>query len=126
MRWTLHDPVAGDTWAMPINPNTMTTLVATKKFDTTAGTGADGRVRTLAEPIAPFEWSFGGVIRAQDQYDALADWCTRPNPIELSDHFGRTWLVLLEAFDPDEKRPTLRTAWRFDYTVRAHVLGRLA
>lgn len=114
-RWTFYDPATTDTYVHQINPNTMTSPF--RGNSTEAMTG----VLSYRKRSEPREWTFGGVIRTQQQYEDLRDWATRTGRLHVTDHLGRTFEVFLIEFVPDEKTPTANNAWRFDYTMRALV-----
>jgi hypothetical protein len=119
VRWKFTDPVASETWTVPINPNTMTSPWP-KTSITLAGSPLGGDVRALVK-TTPVEWSFGGVMRTQAHYDELLRWVSKPNPVTVTDHLGRTFNVLLTKFDPEDVRVVLPTKW--NYTVTAYILG---
>lgn len=130
-RWIFHDPAEAETWTVPINPNEMTDPESrTRAFNF----GVASRSSNVSAPAAirgieaasqqPVEWSFGGVIHTQDHHDKLEHWARKPGEIEVTDHFGRTWVVVMKTFEPTERRPTLSKPWRFTYTMRALVLER--
>lgn len=119
-RWIFHDPVAVETYTVPINPNAMTSPFPKTAKQTLPASPVDGRVRALSTP-QPVEWQFSGVIRTQAHYDALLAWVRKQNPVEITDHLGRTFTVLLTTFDPQDQRTPLTTKWT--YTVKGYVLG---
>jgi cell wall-associated NlpC family hydrolase len=117
-RWRFTDPVGGDTYTVPINPNTMTSPF--RKTSVSLQGSPHGEVRALAK-TTPVEWSFGGVIRTQAHYDALLAWTQKPNPVTITDHLGRTHTIILSAFNPEDARAALPTKW--NYTITGYVLS---
>jgi hypothetical protein len=126
IRWSLRHPGTGVTYTMPINPNTMTNPHGPRQTIGYVASPIDGAVRARRGRRMPQEWAFGGVIRTQDHHDALRDWCSSPDLVELTDHLARRWLVRLVAFEPEERRPTPYVTWRFRYMIRCYVYRRLA
>lgn len=132
-RWTLHDPTTNETYVFPLNPNKMTTPHSPRNFNiiATAPSGAltggsrqgMGRVVELARD--PFEWSFSGRIKTEAHYDRLLAWSNKVHRIQLSDHFGRTWLVRVLDFNPNELTPTPRISWRYEYDFKVLNYGEL-
>lgn len=130
-RWVLHDPSTSETWTFPINPNKMTSPHPTKTTtifarnynfeDTKAGVG-----RVLEYQQEPYDWQFSGVIRSQQHYTDFRDWCHRVHRLELTDHLGRTWRIRFDSVDLEEQKPTLRKDWRFSYTAKAIMYGRVS
>lgn len=127
-RWLFHDPATGESWTVPINPNEMTDPMArTRNFQfgvasRSSNLPAPAVIRGIENASEPVEWSFGGVIQTQDHHERLESWSRRPGEITITDHFARTWTVLMKTFEPTERRPTLSKPWRFTYTMRALVL----
>lgn len=122
--WVLSDPVTAATWTMPINPDKMTSPHPRKTLQHVRGT--DGKARSTAGRKQAVEWSWEGVIRSQAHYDALLEWAQKPYPIEVTDHFGHTWSVVIQAFLPVDRRPNPRTPIRLRYTMQTLNLGRVA
>jgi hypothetical protein len=122
-RWRLHDPVTDETWIMPINPNTMTSPHPQKSLATAYGTrrGTD-RIRTFMTPEAIVSWEWGGVIRSKEHYDELVRWSRKPGEVHVTDHFGRTWVVVFEKVVPTDRVPTANVPWRLRYTMRSMIL----
>lgn len=131
IRWSIHDPWTGETWVFPMNPNRMTSPHPAKSstiFSRNANQVDDttGISRVLQQRQSPYEWQFSGVIRTQQHYESLRDWARRLERLELKDHFGRIWSVRFDSVDINEQRDTARNPWRFEYTAKAIVYGRLA
>lgn len=128
MRWTLFDPATLTTYVMPINPDRMSSPHPRKKIDTAYGGrgGAGlGRIRTFMAPADAVEWTFEGPIRTQAHHDALQTW-SQKGEVYVTDHLGRTWVVIMQTFVPDERKPTAATPWRLRYTMKCLVMRQLA
>lgn len=131
-RWIFHDPDTDETWTVPINPNSMTDPEnRTRDFQfgvrsRSANIPAPAAIRGIENPLPIIEWEFGGVIHTQVHHDTLEYWSRKPGEIEITDHFGRTWVVLMKTFEPTERRPTPSKPWRFSYEMHADVLERVA
>jgi hypothetical protein len=123
IRWSLNDGVT--TYTFPLNPKEMGPLGRTYSRQVLA----PGATRTQARVLEgregeAYPWEFSGRIYKQAHYDALELWSRKHMPVTLADHLGRTYKVILTHFDPkDLRRPG--TTIRWDYTVKAIVLGRL-
>lgn len=127
VRWIFIDGTT--TWTVPINPNEMSTPYASKRRQTMGNSGGPanraGTIYTLQAPVVPHEWTFGGVIRTEDHHNQLLAWSQKNRPVRITDHFGRTWEVLIVQFDATDRRPTANNAWRMKYTMRTLMLGRV-
>jgi hypothetical protein len=122
IRWSLTDGT--NTYQFHLNPKQMGPLGQTYTRDSLpsiiGGVHANETSATKA-----YEWSFAGRIYLQDHYDALLEWSEKAQVLELSDHLGRTYEVILTQFAPtDLRRPG--TTIRWDYEMKAIVLGRIA
>lgn len=127
MRWTLSDPATSETWAMPINPDAMTSPFPGKSIVTAYGSRRGRRrPRTVMTPPPIVEWEWEGVIRTEAHYDQLHTWATKGREVHVTDHLGRTWEVLLQAFIPEDRKPTPQTPWRMRYSMRSLILRRVA
>lgn len=130
-RWSLYDPSTSETWTFPINPNKMTsphpakssTIFARNVSQVDDSTGIS---RVFQQRQEPYEWSFSGVIRSQEHYEDFRDWARRVVRLRLTDHFGRVWSIRFDSVDMDEQKPTFRHPWRFTYTAKATVYGRIS
>lgn len=129
-RWTFVDPIADETWVMPINPNTATSPFVAKNITTAQGADLDShgihRTRMFQAPSAPTSWQFGGVIRTKEHHDELLRWAGKANIVRVTDHLQRTFIVLLQKLDVTDRTPTASTSWRMTYTMTALVLSRVA
>lgn len=132
VRWSLVDPVTGERWTLPVNPNTASSpLPGRKNISTAQGANLDAggihRTRVFQAPSAPTEWEFGGVVLSKAQHDALAKWSEKSNEVRVSDHLGRTFEVIIRQLEVVDRRPLAgRTKYRMTYTMRALVLRRMA
>lgn len=124
-RWTLTSVDTGDSWTMPINPNTMSSVNRTRQVDTFSG-GVTSRVRSFERAAEPVKWTWAGVIRSKDHYDALAAWARRPGKVRVTDHLGRTFEVLMQQFEPEDRKPTAKVDWRLRYTMQVVLLRRVS
>lgn len=117
-----------------MNPNKMTsphaprnmTVYPSAPIYNPAVEARGGMARVFEHAREPYEWSFSGVIREGEQYDELLRWCRKLRRVELTDHLGRTWLIRMSAFLPDEKKPTARRRDLYDYEVKAIIYGEIA
>lgn len=124
-KWTFHDPVTTETYVFPISPYQMTTLTPKHSHIVGAAGGhSEQRKRITEAPTQPFDWSFTGRIRTQQQHDDLDEWTRKGYPIHVSDHLGRTWEVLIRSFKPKDLRGRLSTRWEYD--IAGTVLGRVS
>ena len=133
-RWSFTDPLTSDYWEFPINPNAMdpphralnltpgarNATVPTQEMKNT------GVARVLQGKRQPLEWTFAGNIRTRDQYMQLRHWTHKRRRILVTDHFGRTWSILLQNLTYTEQRPTPRAGWKFTYVAHCIMYGRIS
>jgi hypothetical protein len=125
-RWTLHDPVAGDTYTMRNNPKGMTTPVTSHRTNVSARSGVDGNFRAFRQPGLPHAFTFSGRIRRQEEYDALLAWAARPNRLIITDHLGREHEVIPVGFAPTPVEKTgTGNPMLFDYTFKTLYMRRV-
>lgn len=125
-RWVFHDPSTAESYQVPINPNQMSDPQNRQRVMTYSNYDRNGRFRTFETPAQIVEWSFGGVMHTEEHYKALEFWSKKSTTVQITDHLGRTWAVVMKSFEPVEVRPTALKPWRFTYTMKAVVLRRLA
>ncbi len=130
-RWHFQNPVTGEDWELPLNPNTMTSPHRSREIVTTAGAGPhgsfEGGLLTVSRPPRPKQWEFGGVINTESHYQELNRWALMESPIFITDHLDRTWEVVVETFAPEDRRTGAGhlTSWRYMYTMRVLVMRRM-
>lgn len=130
-RWQLHDPSTSETYVFQRNPNKMTsphpkkaTTIFSRNFNFVDEKLGVGRVIQFRQE--PYEWQFSGDIRTEAQYEDLRDWTRRVGRLELTDHFLRVWEVRFDSVEIDELRPRKTNYWRFGYTAKAIIYGRIS
>lgn len=130
-RWVLHDPATAETWTFPMSPNKMTSPHPPKAAtifsrNVSQADDAGGINRVLMQRRSPYEWQFSGVIRTEAQHDDFKDWLRRTGRLEITDHFSRTWSVRFDSVEINEQKPTFRNNWRYEYTAKAIIYGRVS
>lgn len=126
VRWILEDPGAVETIRLPINPNKMDAPDRPRNMTWAWGTAwGQERMRGIDVPGPATEWSWGGVLLTESHYLLLLDWAGRLVRLNLTDHLGRSFEVVIRKFDPVERLPTRRSAWRADYTMTCLLLKEL-
>lgn len=120
-RWSLRDTSTGETVVFPFNPNTMSGPDGPNETEVFPASPVDGRHRQWRRPRRPWDWQFGGVLLNQAHHDLMQSWFERSAKLELVDHFGRTLIVRLVAFDPEPRRARRTNLDRYTYTVKTLV-----
>jgi hypothetical protein len=123
-RWLFTDSVVPATYRVPRNPNQMTNPFGSKSIDTLPGGPVESRIRARMGVPTPHEWRFGGTGEDQDHHDQLLAWSQKEYPIDITDHLGRTFTVVITKFDYAERRPSAQRPWKFTYEMTTLVLGR--
>lgn len=126
VRWVFTDLTTAATYTVPLNPNVMTSPYPQKAKQPMPQFARSGQGTAIASPTLAFQWTFGGSIRSQAHHDALAAWAAKEYPVTITDHYGRIFVVVLQHFQPDEKRPSKQFPWKFNYTMVTLMLERLA
>lgn len=125
-RWTLRDTQTNEVWTMPINPDSMTSPVRRRQLRFALGGRRDGRIRAMRVAAEAEDWEWSGAIRTQAHYDALLAWADKAVPVDVTDHLGRTFRVVITDFNPTDRKPTRRTSWRLRYTMKTKMLEEIA
>lgn len=125
-RWVLRDTVTNETYTFSQNPSTVTSFEPAYQTETEVRSGRDARILAQRQRPAPTEWSFGGKYRTSEIYDALESWCSRSNLLELTDHLGRVFQLVLTEFIPEEFPPTKKIAWWGTYEVKGKLIRRVS
>lgn len=127
VRWTFTEPISGDSWVVPINPNEMDAPARPRNMSYAYGSkwGQD-RIRAMDRTTSPPTWSFSGVLLTQEHYDSLLEWSKKLAVVQIADHLGRTFEVVITQFDPIERLPTANRPWRADYTMTCLLLKEIA
>lgn len=129
VRWTLREGASGPTVALPFNPNTMSSPTLGRRMSYASGSrAADAEQMRGFEmaPDGPASWTWGGVILTKAHYDLLLEWAKKSLVLRVTDHLDRTFEVIIEKYDPVERLPTPRRAWRADYTMTCMLLKEIA
>lgn len=126
VRWVLVHEDDATTITLSINPNTMDSFPRDRSLTTAyPSRNTQDRQRTFQSPSTPPSVKWGGVVRTQAQYEALRTWVRKPGVVEVTDHLGRTFRVVMQSFVPDRKgrRPG---SYRMKYTITAQWIERTA
>lgn len=124
-RWLFHDPDGAMLdWTFPMNPASMQEpeigdAVQINNVNSLIGSH-DPQV-----PQPAVSWQFEGVVYTNADHDRFEEWMLNARPIDLTDHFNRTWRIYLENVDL-VRAATRRRPERYKYTARAQVLERVA
>lgn len=75
------------------------------------------------EGRTPLAWSFSGVLRSQEQYEALRLWVGKRKKVRLTDDRGDSLILRLTEFSPTQVGGARgrHAPWRMTYTVNALV-----
>lgn len=123
IRWTLRDRETNQVVRLAFNPNEASPPTIPRNFRFASGTSIDGRrIRAMAQPPSPTDWTFGGVILDKAAHDVLESWAERDTIVRITDHLSRTFEVVLRSFEFKERRPTPLRPWRGTYTMTCFFL----
>ena len=123
-RWVLYDPVADESWTMPINPDSMKPVpVKARNMRHAVGHPKDPQTRTFVAAPEQRPWGWAGVIRTEAHYAELLRWARKGNPIVVTDHLDRLFTVVLTSFQPTDRRPTQTVTWRLRYAMDVVLLA---
>lgn len=126
-RWIFTEVDTGQTYTVPINPDSMSSPFLDRQMANASGVRAGyDRLRTIELPPEAKEWTFGGVIRTKQHHDDLRTWSKKPGLVNVTDHLDRTFQVVFVSFEPTDRSPTPNVPWRLRYVMTALVLRRIA
>lgn len=121
-RWQFRDMTTGEAYTVPLNPNEMTSPYPAREFSykgTTAGPKG-GQAVTYEAWSGVQDWQFGGAILDEDHFLGLLKWAYCPHKVQITDHLGRTFVVVFKQLDATPKRSYQRK-WHQTYTMHALV-----
>lgn len=121
IRWKLETLDLATTYVFEINPNAQSSPLLPRdiQWDFHPSTGFTGR----RAGRTPHAWSFSGVLRSQDQYDALLEWVGKRAKVYLTDDRGDRFTLRLLEFKPVQSAGarSRHAPWRMTYQVTALV-----
>lgn len=124
-RWQFTDPSVPETYTFRINPNQAGNPYTNKEFGRSSG--HNGQVSLFSvTPKTPREWTFGGVIRDQDQHDELDRWAKKRKVVRIRTHQSHIFEVVIQSYTPIDRQPTPTVPWRFHYTMTCLVLAQVS
>lgn len=124
-RWVFFDPADSSTYTVACNPNSMSSPYPDKGTSVGVQSPPTLQYRVSRGPVLPADWTFGGRIYTQAHHDALKTWVAKDHIVHVTDHLGRTFQVLFKEFAPTERLATATNTHRYEYEVRALVLGQI-
>lgn len=127
-RWTFYEVATGQSYTVPINPDSMTSPFGDTRSHTVAHTGTPTgpRTATRMNRTPARDWEFSGPIRTREHHDALETWAKKPGKVHITDHLGRTFVVMFRSFEATDRKPTPTVPWRLRYTMKTLLLRRLS
>ena len=125
LQWLVEDPVVGDSYTFPVNPNQWSGFMRARSFTVQETTALDGNMLVYEGQRGAADASFGGVIRSRAQYDSLMAWFhASRGRLVLSDHFGRKFGVQVKGIEFESpERPKPGIYWYKRYTVSLLILS---
>lgn len=122
-RWKFRDVETDEEWTLPQNPLRMSSPpLFAKALSTSVGL----RPGTVHTSSPPGDWEFSGPGRTREHHDTLLYWQRKPGKVVITDHMGREYEVIFKSFRPEDRPSTRQHPFRFQYTMKAQMLRRLA
>lgn len=119
VRWRFDLLVGVESYVFEINPNAQDNPHPSRSitWDFNPSLGYSGR----RAGRTPHQWSFSGVIRSQEQYDAFLYWVGKKVKIKLTDDLLNEYVIRLTDFLPEQTAGARNrhAPWRMTYTMRA-------
>lgn len=132
-RWRIGTLDGSIQYVFEMNPRESTTPVPGRDYSWTVH-----RTNSASNPVnfvnftgiqgprKPFEWEFSGILRSQEQYNALVTWTQEKQKLRVetdlikSDSSRQSFVVrILSLTLRQEARPRLKNApWRHEYTMK--------
>lgn len=117
-RWKLETLDGSDSYTFGMSPNEQDSPVPNREvtWDFNPGLGWSGK----RAGRLPKQWSFSGILRTQEQYEALRDWANKRVKIRLTDDRGDSFIVRLLEFEPTQRAAArnVNVPYRMTYTMR--------
>lgn len=126
MRWIFTNPANAATYQMEVNPVRMSSPHKDSRTEVGWTSHIGDRVFSKRSQRPPKEWQFSGIARTQAQHDALKSWFDVGNEVHITDHYNRTWKVVVVQFSPSERAWRVTGAQGYTYDMRVFVLGRVS
>lgn len=122
VKWTMENLETSDSYTFLINPNEMTSPFTPRQTEHRSRSPLSTSHRAWRKPFTPFEWTFSGVFYEKAQYEMFFQlWKTRAK-FELTDHYGRTMVLRVVGFAPEQKAPMRRLhPFRQTYSMKCLV-----
>lgn len=120
-RWKLYDPVLDEEYTFPKNPSQMGSVHRPRNITARTTTAVDGQALVTEGNAPPHQWFFKGSVRYAADYEALREWTRRPNRVQITDHFGRSFYVALLEFKVEPKK-WINYYWAHAYDIPALIL----
>lgn len=120
VRWVLVDEDTAATITLAVNPNTMDAFPRSRTLITAfPSRNTQERQRTFQTATPTSTYSWGGVVRTQAQYEALRTWVRKAGVVEVTDHLGRVFRVVMQSLKPERKPRRPGSSHRMTYTITA-------
>lgn len=120
LKWIWDDGV--ETHIFATNPYVMTSPYQDNPIvaHSTNATGVNAIV--TRDPLPAKEWTFTGNIYTDTEYLALKAWHEKNTSLTITDHLGRSYVVISVKFDVTSRQTTLRSSTRRKYTWTVRTL----
>lgn len=123
-RWKFYDPVADESFTFAINPISMSTPYPPQQTVSQGQSPITGMIGATRAPRPANEWSFSGFIRTEAFQTSMEYWFAKNNKVHLTDHIGRTWIVVPELFGPYPRPNRRSNDHRWQYDAKVYNYGR--
>lgn len=121
-RWTFTTLDGLSSYIVPINPNQAESPLREQALSwfLDSASGFTG-MRSKRQPV---QWSFSGVIRSQQHYEALMLWARKREKVRILTDLDELLVVRITGFKPERKGPPRRgVEWRHTYRVDALIFS---
>lgn len=122
-RWELSGHPDGP-YTFEINPKEMSSPFAPRVTQTHISRILQ-RTLVFRSANTTHRMTFSGLLRSRDQEMQLRKYAAYQGTVQLTDHFGRIWSVVIESLQVNEQRPSPRHSYKATYTMSVYVLGGL-
>lgn len=121
VRWHLTDPATSEDYEFEINPNEGGSPQRKRLVDSTPTVAPDGIPIIYEGRESPIELSWSGILRTEEQFNAIRKWYNKRHQILLTDDLGRTMWIYIIGFSPNRVRAQ-QAPWKHEYSIEARVL----
>ena len=120
--WSLKTEDEVEVFFFEVNPKVDSgSLGVSKGISYSVAAGPSGRAVVHETIDGPQQVSYSGVLLSQSQYDDLIEWCSKEEPLILTDDLGQSSLIFFKSLEYT-RAPKRHYPFRHEFSFTAYVL----